>query len=156
MSAASQAQASNLAQNDYLTIQISGQLFGIPVLLVQDVLRRQTVTRVPLAPPEVAGALNLRGRIVTAIDVRKRLNLPPAKEGESRDISVVVEHEGDLYSLIIDDVGDVLSLDESTFQDVPATLDPKWRDVAVAVHRLSDRLLIVMDVPHLLKGQTSR
>lgn len=156
MTASAQAQADLTSQSDFLTIQISGQLFGIPVLLIQDVLRRQNVTRVPLAPDEVAGALNLRGRIVTAIDVRKRLNLPPAAEGESRDISVVVEHEGDLYSLIIDDVGDVLTLDASTFQGVPATLDPKWRDIATAVHRLEDRLLIVMDVPQLLKGQSTR
>lgn len=138
--------------NDYLTIIIGSQTFGVPVLLVQDVLRRQVVTRVPLAPPEIAGALNLRGRIVTAIDVRKRLGLPPASENESRDISVVVEHEGDLYSLIIDDVGDVLPLCHDDFQPVPATLSSHWKDVATAIHRLEDSLLVILDVPRLLSG----
>lgn len=96
---------------EYLTILIDDQKFGIPVLQIQDVLREQKVTRIPLASPEVAGSLNLRGRIVTAIDVRKRLNvkIDPSK----RSMSVVVEYNQELYSLIIDKVGDVLSLDQN-------------------------------------------
>ncbi len=74
---------------DYVSMTICGQLFGIPVLTVQDVLSEQSITRIPLAPKEVAGALNLRGRIVTAIDIRTRLGLPPRKRGEKR-MNVVV------------------------------------------------------------------
>lgn len=134
---------------DYLTIIIKDQLFGIPVLQVQDVLRQQRVTYVPLAPPEVAGALNLRGRIVTAINVRRRLGLPDLPEG-TPTMSVVVEYEGELYSLIIDKVGDVLPIDEERKETVPGTLNPTWREVANGIYRLDGQLLVIMDVAKLL------
>lgn len=137
------------ASSDFLTIIIAGQLFGIPVLQVQDVLGAQKVTRIPLARPEVAGSLNLRGRIVTAIDVRCRLNLPPRPENQ-REMSVVVEHDGELYSLVIDEVGDVMSLQDGDFENNPATLDPLWRSISAGIYRLEKHLLVVVDVPKLL------
>src|SRR3546814_3480216 len=94
---------------DYVTMTIAGQLFGIPVLTVQDILGPQKITRIPLAPPEVAGSLNLRGRIVTAMDVRLRLGLAPRAEGEPA-MSGVVDQRGESYSLLVDSVGEVLSL----------------------------------------------
>ncbi len=135
--------------SDFLTILIAGQIFGIPVLQVQDVLGAQKVTRIPLARPEVAGSLNLRGRIVTAIDVRCRLNLPPREE-QAREMSVVVEHDGELYSLIIDQVGDVMALNDTDFENNPATLDPLWRSISAGIYRLEKQLLVVIDVPKLL------
>jgi purine-binding chemotaxis protein CheW len=114
--------------NDFVTMTVHGQMFGIPVLGVQDVLRSPSITRIPLAPAEVAGALNLRGRIVTAIDVRKRLRLP-VREGDSKGMSIVVDHAGELYSLIIDSV---------------------WREVSAGVYRLEKQLLVVLDVNRLL------
>ena len=140
----------SLQQTDFLIILIGGQMFGIPVLQVQDVLRQQKVTKVPLAPPEVAGALNLRGRIVTAINVRRRLGMPDL-DPSVKTMSVVVEHEGELYSLIIDEVGDVLSLLNSDFEPVPATMDPIWREIATGIFRLEDRLMVVADVSQLLQ-----
>lgn len=134
---------------DFVTMTIHGQLFGIPVLTVQDVLGPQKITRIPLASPEVAGALNLRGRIVTAIDVRKRLGLPNAEDG-AKSMSVVVDHGGELYSLIIDSVGEVLSLPADSFERNPATLDPAWREVSGGVYRLKNQLLVVLDVARLL------
>lgn len=134
---------------EFLTIVVDNQLFGIPVLQVQDVLRQQTVTRVPLAPPEVAGALNLRGRIVTAINVRCRLGLPDLPQ-DTKVMSVVVELDHELYSLIIDKVGDVLSMQNKDFESVPATLDPTWRDIASGIFRLENQLLVIIDVPKLL------
>ena len=95
----------NSKMQDYVTIHIADQLFGIPVLQVHDVLRGLKLTRIPLAPPEVAGALNLRGRIVTAINVRKRLGLPDLAI-DSEGMSIVVEHHGEPYSLMIDNVGE--------------------------------------------------
>src|SRR5437773_6806042 len=92
---------------DFVTMTIAEQLFGIPVLQVQDVLGPQRITRIPLAPPEVAGSLNLRGRIVTAIDLRTRLGLPQLTDGKPR-MSIVVDHGGELYSLMVDQVGEVL------------------------------------------------
>ena len=134
---------------DFLTLYIANQLFGIPVLQVQDVLGSQKVTRIPLAPPEVAGALNLRGRIVTAINVRKRLGIE-ARAERRNEMSVVVDHQNELYSLIIDKVGDVLALKDSSFEANPPTLDPVWRDISAGIYRLDKELLVVLDVPKLL------
>jgi purine-binding chemotaxis protein CheW len=135
---------------EFVTMIIEGQIFGIPVLQVQDVLGPQKITRVPLAPREVAGSLNLRGRIVTAIDVRTRLGLGPRPEG-MRSMSVVVDHNGEFYSLIVDQVGEVMSLPASDFEQTPATLDEKWREISDGVYRLKDMLLIVLDVKRLLR-----
>jgi len=134
---------------DYVTMTIAEQLFGIPVLQVQDVLGPQRITRIPLAPPEVAGSLNLRGRIVTAIDVRLRLGLE-SRPRDGHDMSIVVDHNGELYSLMVDSVGEVLSVSSKHFERNPATLDPIWRDVSNGIYRLNDKLLVVLDVAHLL------
>ncbi|MCW5750616.1 MAG: chemotaxis protein CheW [Alphaproteobacteria bacterium] len=134
---------------NFVTVTIAGQLFGIPVLCVQDVLGPQSITRIPLAPPEVAGALNLRGRIVTAIDVRRRLNLPPRTDG-GRGMSVVVEHRGEPYSLLIDSVGEVIEVDEAAYERAPATLDPLWRQISSGIYRLDGELLLSLDVDRLL------
>ncbi len=134
---------------DYVTMFIQGQMFGIPVLTVQDVLGVQRITRIPLAPPEVAGSLNLRGRIVTAIDVRLRLGLKQVNRPEET-MSVVVEHGGELYSLMVDSVGEVLSLPVNHFEPNPPTLDPLWRDFSAGIYRLDKELLVVLDVQRLL------
>lgn len=136
-------------QKDFLTIDINGQMFGIPILQVQDVLGEIKVTRIPLAPPQVSGSLNLRGRIVTAIDVRKCLGLAPLEDADKR-MSVVVIHDDELYSLIIDKVGDVLTLQEKEFEQNPATLDITWKSISLGVYRLSGEILIILDVPKLL------
>ena len=134
---------------DYVTMVIENQLFGIPVLTVQDVLGPQRITRIPLSPPEVAGSLNLRGRIVTAIDVRLRLGLPN-RPGDENRMSVVVDSRGELYSLMVDQVGEVLSLPNAKFERNPPTLDPLWRDFSVGIYRLDATLLVVLDVVKLL------
>lgn len=142
---------STTPSKDFLTLRIAGQLFGIPVLQVQDVLGEQEVTKVPLAPPEIAGSLNLRGRIVTAINVRKHLGLSN-QEKNARTMGIVVEYEQELYNLIIDVVGDVLTLKNKNFENNPATLDPKWKSVAAGIYRLEKELLVVLDVPQLLES----
>jgi purine-binding chemotaxis protein CheW len=134
---------------DYVTMSIGSQMFGIPVLTVQDVLGPQQITRVPLAPPEVAGSLNLRGRIVTAIDVRLRLGMPRKEDGKP-PMSVVVEHEGELYSLLVDSVGEVLSLNMKDYQRNPPTLNARLRDFSDGIYRLNGALLVVLSVGSLL------
>lgn len=136
-------------RKEFLTVKIDGQMFGIPILQVQDVLGEIRVTRIPLAPPQVSGSLNLRGRIVTAIDVRKCLGLPPLENVEKR-MSVVVSYDDELYSLIIDDVGDVLTLQDRDFEQNPATLDLVWKSVSLGVYRLDGQILVILDVPKLL------
>jgi purine-binding chemotaxis protein CheW len=134
---------------DYVTMFIDGQMFGIQVLTVQDVLGPQKITRIPLAPREVAGSLNLRGRIVTAVDVRLRLGLRNAAE-DNKGMSVVVDQNGELYSLMVDQVGEVLTLPAAKFERNPPTLDPMWREFSAGIYRLEDKLLVVLDVAKLL------
>ncbi len=137
------------ADEVYLTLTVGDTLCGVPVLAVRDVLTAQAITRIPLAPAEVAGSLNLRGRIVTAIDLRRRLGLP-ASAADATSMSVVVERDGELYSLLVDHVGDVVPLPRAGRAAKPPTLDPLWREVAADVHRLEDRLVILLDVERVL------
>lgn len=134
---------------EFVSITVAGQLFGIPVLQVQDVLGPQRITRIPLAPAEVAGSLNLRGRIVTAIDLRTRLRLPALPTGQT-GMSIVVDHGGELYSVVVDSVGEVLNLSADLAERNPATLDPVWRDVSAGIYRLDKTLLVVLDVARVL------
>lgn len=138
------------ATEDFVTMLIGSQWFGIPVLGVQEVLGTQRIARVPLAPPEVAGNLNLRGRIATAIDIRTRLGMPPRADGES-EMSVVVDHRGELYSLVIDSVGEVLKLSATEFERNPPTIKPSLREVSKGIYRLADKLLVVLDVERVLE-----
>lgn len=134
------------AHDVYVTLTVGGQLCGIPVLAVRDVLGPQAITRIPLAPAEVAGSLNLRGRIVTAIDLRRRLGLPVA----GNPMSVVVEHQGELYSLLVDAVGEVMRLDPADRERNPPTLPPLWRAFSAGIFRLAGELLVVLDVAAVL------
>lgn len=134
---------------DFVTFTIAGQLFGIPVLLVQDVLSSYQITRIPLAPPEITGSLNLRGRVVTAVDVRIRLGLEPRADG-AESMSIVAETEGELYSLMVDSVGEVLPLLTGNHDRNPPTLDAKLRAYSDGIYRLDDGLLVVLDVNRLL------
>ena len=134
---------------DFLTVFIDDQIFAIPVLQTQDVLSEQQLYPVPMAPPAIAGSLNLRGRIITAIDVRVRLGLKPT-ENIQKQTSVVIEHGNELFSLFFDRVGDVMTMYNKNFENTPATLDSVWKDVASGVYRLDEGLLIVLDVPKLL------
>jgi purine-binding chemotaxis protein CheW len=133
----------------YVTLMVADQLFGVPIHAVQDVLGPQRINRIPLAPREVAGSLNLRGRIVTAIDLRKRMGLPPRPDDQS-GMSVVVDHNGELYSLIMDAAGEVMSLPASEFEPNPATLDPLWQDVTSGIYQLDGRLLVILEIERLL------
>jgi purine-binding chemotaxis protein CheW len=137
----------------FVTLSVADQLCGIPVLAVRDVLGPQAITRIPLAPREVAGSLNLRGRIVTAIDLRRRLCLPPAP-AETAQMSIVAEQGGELYALLVDQVSEVLSLPLRQFERNPPTLPPEWARYSSGVYRLQGRLLAVLDVARLLALST--
>lgn len=132
-----------------VSIRIGSQTFGVPVLSVQDVISETPINRVPLAPPEVAGSLNLRGRIVTAIDMRRRLGMPPGAP-DDHSMSVIVEHGGELYALVVDDVGDVLWLEPAEREAGPVTLSAEWRAVCSGLYRLEDELLLVLNIAQVL------
>lgn len=131
-------------------VRVGDGVFGVPVMQVQDVIAETWINRVPLAPPEVAGALNLRGRIVTAMDLRVRLGMP-ARASNQTHMCVIVEAASELYALLIDDVGDVLWLNQDQYEPTPVTLNPKWRAVCQGLYRLEGELLLVLDVDNVLK-----
>ena len=129
---------------DFVTFRVKKQLFGIPVLMVQDILSPDRIASIPLAPPEVRGSINLRGRIVTVIDVRVRLGLPSSTEASENAMAVTVEHEHELYTLLVD------SLSNDLYERNPATLDSLWREFANGIYRLKGELMVVLDVHRLL------
>jgi len=135
--------------NMYVTMRIDGQLFGISVKHVRDVLRGQKITAIPLSPKEVAGSLNLRGRIVTVVNVRQRLRLPPLVT-DSKNMFVVVEFKNELYSLMVDDVGDVLTAPPELIEKIPANLSGAWKEVASGIYKMADELLVIIDVQTML------
>lgn len=147
--AAAAAPRAPTAKGSQLTVTVAGQPCSLPVLAIRDVLRAQAVTRIPLAAPEIAGSLNLRGRIVTAIDLRARLGLPRELPAHAL-MSVVVECGGELYSLLVDQVGDVVHLPPGAVLPNPPTLDPAWRGVSAGVWRDEERLIVLLDVERLL------
>jgi len=190
--------------SEFVSFNIAGQLFGIPVLIVQDILLPENIASIPLAPPEVRGSINLRGRIVTVVDVRVRLGLerreiyvetpedediahqdvdaaegaeitesavtteavsdaPVGDEDQALDaveavkhkmrqhmMGVTVEQQNELYTLLVDSVGDVISISKNNYEGNPSTLDPIWRDFASGVYRLDSQLMVVLDVERLL------
>jgi purine-binding chemotaxis protein CheW len=142
-------------KTDFVTVEIGRQLFGIPIDQVHDVFKPQQITRVPLASPGIAGVLNLRGRIVTVIDCRARLGLPP-REKDDNMMAVGVEHGDQSYGLLIDDVGEVLGFDHDSFEPNPANLDPHWRSISKGVYRLKGRLLVVPDIAAILNMRESQ
>ena len=133
----------------YVTAMIDGQLFGLPIVRVQDVFIPERLTRVPLAPPEIVGVLNLRGRIVTLIDLRRRFGLGERKEGEDV-MAIGVESRGESYGLLIDRVGEVVELDGVAREPNPVNLDQRLAQMSSGIYRLDDQLLIVVDVDRVL------
>jgi len=140
--------------NEYVTAMIGGQLFGLPIRQVQDVFLPERITRVPLAPGEIAGVLNLRGRIVTLIDMRDRLGLAP-READAPFMAVGVEARGESYGLLIDSVGEVLKLDDTMREPNPINLDPRLARVSAGIHRLDGQLLMLIDVDRVLESGTT-
>jgi purine-binding chemotaxis protein CheW len=134
---------------EYVTVMLDGQLFGLPISRVQDVFMPDRLTRVPLAPPEIAGVLNLRGRIVTAVDLRLRLGLAPRGDGRP-PMAVGIELKGESYGLLIDSVGEVMKLANGAREANPVNLDARLARVSAGVHRLEGQLMVILDVDRVL------
>lgn len=137
----------------FVTLMLAGMLCGVPVLSVREVITDSKIVRVPLAPEEIAGNINLRGRIVTAVDTRSRLGLDPAPPAAER-VALVAEASGALYALLIDQVLEVLSVPADQIESLPSNFGPAWQNYSKGVHRLSDRLMIVLDLQALLCFQS--
>lgn len=131
-------------EHQFCTFYLGNQYFGLDVLRVQEIIRYQQMTRVPLAHPVVQGLINLRGQIVTAIDLRRRLDLPE-RPADQLPVNVVVQTDDGAVSLLVDEIGDVLEVSESQFERPPETLRGPARDLLRGAYKLDQRLLLVLD-----------
>jgi purine-binding chemotaxis protein CheW len=134
---------------DYVTFSCAGQMFGLPIERVQDVFKPLNMTRVPLAGQEIAGVLNLRGRIVTAINLGKRLDLRSRDEGAG-PMAIGIESRSESFGLLVDAVGEVLKLPDGDREANPVNLDRKLARVSAGVFRLDGQLLVELDVDRVL------
>jgi len=132
------------------TFFLDGHFFGVPVQQVQEVIRYQEMTRVPLVPPVVRGLINLRGQIVTAIDLRRRLNMSE-RPADQLPMNVVVRTADGALSLLVDEIGDVIKVDDETFEEPPETAKGIAGDVIRGVHKLPERLLLVLDTERAIE-----
>jgi purine-binding chemotaxis protein CheW len=133
----------------YCTFRVGDLLLGVEVLRVQEVIRDQVLTPVPLAHRSVSGLINLRGQIVTAIDLRVRLGLAAAA-GDEPKLNVVVQQDGDAVALRVDEIGDVAEVGAESFEPTPETVRGTLRDLVVGVHKLEGRLLLVLDIDRVI------
>lgn len=142
------------------TFFLDDRMFGLDVLRVQEINRIQQLTPVPLAPPAVRGLINLRGQIVTAIDLRERLGFPPrdaasrdpsSPDPASRPVNIIVPSDDGPVSFLVDEVGDVIDVDDRDFEPPPATLDPAAKAYTLGVYKLPDRLLLVLEIEPILQ-----
>ncbi len=133
------------AERQLCTFYLGEQCLGVDVLKVQEVMRSQPLTRVPLAPPAVRGLINLRGQIVTAIDLRRRLGVPELP-ADAEPVNVVVETGDGAISLLVDEIGDVVEVPDAAFEQLPDTIVGAWRELILGAYKLSDRLLLLLDV----------
>lgn len=139
----------------FCTFFLDGLFFGVEVLQVQEVIRYQQMTEVPLAPSVISGLINLRGQIVTAIDLRKRLGLTPRPEGEL-PMNVVVRTEDGAVSLLVDEIEDVREVNSESFERPPETISGVARDLILGVYKLTDRLLLVLDTDKTIHVDDSK
>jgi purine-binding chemotaxis protein CheW len=136
-------------RQQYATFFVNGMYFGIDVLRVQEVLRAQEMTRVPLAPPVIEGLINLRGQIVTAIDMRRRLKLPP-RDTDTPATNVVVQSEGGAVSLLVDEIGDVVEVSQSCYELPPVNMPAAQRALVDGIYKLDGVLLLVLNTDRTL------
>lgn len=142
------AEAPALAVDRYCTFWVGEQHYGIEISSVREVLKTQRTTPVPTASPIIGGLINLRGEIVTAIDLRTRLALPPREGGTP--MSVVVSLDGEVVSLVVDSVGDVVDLSPTAIQPTPATVHPQISELMIGVFRQPDGLVQILDAKRLI------
>jgi purine-binding chemotaxis protein CheW len=139
----------NADLTEYVTFTLDGQIFGLPIGRVQEVFRPARITRVPLAAAQIAGVLNLRGRIVTAIDMRSRLDLPPRGRAETA-MAIGIESGSESFGLLVDALGEVLKLSDAEREANPVNLDRKLARISAGVFRLDGQLLVVLDIDRVL------
>ncbi|GAC1468719.1 MAG: chemotaxis protein CheW [Chamaesiphon sp.] len=147
-------------QRQFCTFFLNGMYFGIEVQDVQEVIRYHQLTRVPLAPSDICGLINLRGQIVTAIDLGRRLQLSESPSHSFSDeelpFNVVVRTDSEVVSLLVDEIGDILEVTEDNFEPPPVTLKGRVRQLLQGAYKLKDGFLLVLDTKKLLEIRTTK
>ncbi len=136
--------------NQYCTFYVDGSFYGINVMDVQEIIRYQDMTGVPLADSVIKGLINLRGQIVTAIDLRRRLGLKPRSK-EDNPMNVIINTNDEAISLLVDEIGDVIEVDDDIFEPPPQNLRGKAKELTTGVYKLKDKLLMTLDMDKLLE-----
>ena len=126
-------------------VYVGGEIFGLPVDRVQTIFQIDAVTPVPLGPPEVLGLVNLRGKIITAVSLRQRLRMPEVIPKKSR-LAIGIEHRGENFALVVDELGDVIVLDPEKRIEMPPHLDAQRAKLTEAVYRLDNQILSLLDI----------
>jgi purine-binding chemotaxis protein CheW len=134
----------DMDNQQYCTFFVGGLFFGVEVMKVQEVIRYQQLTSVPLAPPEIGGLINLRGQIVTAVRMRKRLGLPD-REDDELPMNIVLTGSHGPVSLLVDEIGDVLEVQSEDFEAPPETIADEVRGLITGIFKLEDKLMLVLD-----------
>ncbi len=137
--------AAAAASRQYSTFFLDGLYLGVEVLKVQELIRYQEMTRVPLASSVVRGLINLRGQIVTAIELRRRFDMPD-RPADRMPMNVVVRIDDVAVSLLVDEIGDVVEVNEEQFEPAPETIRGRANDLVIGVYKMAERLLLVLDV----------
>jgi purine-binding chemotaxis protein CheW len=135
-------------ESSYFTVFVGGEIFGLPVENTHTIFRIASVTPVPLSPGDIAGLVNLRGKIVTAVSLRRRLRMPMDASVQNA-LAIGIEHRGENFALIVDEVGDVLSLDKSEQIPVPSHFDPQRARLTRWLYRTSKLLIPILDIDAL-------
>jgi purine-binding chemotaxis protein CheW len=139
----------DLERGQFLTAYVNDHYLGIPISSIQDVIGPQPITKIPLSRNAVAGVLNLRGRIVTAIDMHERLD-EEKSDAVRGMMGVIIENQDELFSLLVDHVEDVMTIEFDAIEKVPPTLNPLWQSVCTGVYQLQGKIMILLDVPRIL------
>lgn len=135
-----------------LSVMVSDHTVGLPILSIRDIIKPQNIAPIPLARSEILGSLNLRGNIVTVIDMNSRMDFSDEKRDPHEGMNVVVEHANEFFSLFVDSVDDVISVPSAALEAAPSTLNPAWREFVAGVVRCETTLMTVIDIPSLLDG----
>lgn len=137
----------------FLTAYVNGHYLGLPIRHIQDIIGPHQITRIPLAKSAIAGILNLRGRIVTAVDVKERFG-ESTDQGIAQSMGIIVENRDELFSLLVDQVEDVMTIDHADIEKAPPTLNPVWLDACLGVYQLKDKIMIIIDPEKILDLNT--
>lgn len=138
---------------EYVTFQLGGQLFGISIDQAHEVFAANQITRVPSAPKAIMGLLNLRGRVVTAVCLRTLLSISGDARPQAERTAIGVEHKGEHFALVVDEIGDVLRLPVEGLEDTPIHLDEQWQALSCGVHRLDKGILVVLDPDRMISSE---